>query len=559
MISLPVYPELTPEQQDAVIAPSGRSTRMEHAMSLAARTDRQGRNAARRSSASSASGTSGCPLAVELADAGYRVLGYDVSQRVVDRLNAGQSHVKDITDAAAAGGPQERALRGHHRLGRLGEPDAISICVPTPLSKFKDPDVSFIVAATEAVQRTLRKGQVDHPGEHDLPGHYARGDAARRWRAPGSRWARISSCRSAPSASIRAIRSTARGTRPRWSAASRPTACGWPAALYQPAIETLVPVSTTEAAELVKLLENTFRTVNIGLVNEMAIVCDKLGVDVWEVIEAAATKPFGFMKFLPGPRTRRPLHPDRPALPRVEDARAELQDAVHRPGRRGQHRDADVLGPQGGRGAQRRGRSVRGAAILVLGVAYKRDIDDLRESPALDIIRLLEQQGAHGRVPRSVRGALLEDGQTMHSVPLTPEALKAADCVMVVTDHTGIDYALVQAPRPAGRRHPPRDVEELARCTSRSSGAGTWAWWPGPAWPRRATTSSAPTSTRPRSPGCRRNDVPIYEPGLEPMIRRNQAEGRLSFTHRHRRGGRAGAGGVHRGRHARRARTARRT
>ena len=151
------------------------------------------------------------------------------------------------------------------------------------------------------------------------------------------------------------------------------------------------PVSTTEAAELVKLLENTFRSVNIGLVNEMAIVCDKLGVDVWEVIDAAATKPFGFMKFMPGPRARRPLHPARPALPRLEDAHAQLQDPLHRPGQRDQHRDAAFRGPQGRRRAERQGKAVRGAAVLVLGVAYKRDIDDMRESPALDIIRLLEE------------------------------------------------------------------------------------------------------------------------------------------------------------------------
>ena len=205
-----------------------------------------------------------------------------------------------------------------------------------------------------------------------------------------------------------------------------------------------MPVSSPEAAELVKILENTFRSVNIGLVNEMAIVCDKLGVDVWEVIEAAATKPFGFMKFLPGPGLGGhciPIDPHYLAWKmrglnyktRFIDLAGEVNTEMPMFWVR---KVADALNGVS--------RSVRGAQVLILGVAYKRDIDDLRESPALDIIRLLEQQGAHVEFHDPHVASYLEDGKTVHSVPLTAERLKAADCVMVVTDHTAIDYGLVK-------------------------------------------------------------------------------------------------------------------
>src|SRR6185437_8406903 len=215
-------------------------------------------------------------------------------------------------------------------------------------------------------------------------------------------------------------------------------------ALYSSCIDTIVPVSSPEAAELVKLLENTFRSVNIGLVNEMAIVCDKLGVDVWEVIEAAATKPFGFMKFLPGPGLGGhciPIDPHYLAWKmrglnyktRFIDLAGELNTEMPLFWVR---KVAEALND--------RGRAVRGANILVLGVAYKRDIDDIRESPALDILRLLEQQGARVSYHDPHVPAFSEDGHEYRSVPLTPETVSKADCVMIVTDHSAIDFHLVK-------------------------------------------------------------------------------------------------------------------
>jgi UDP-N-acetyl-D-glucosamine dehydrogenase len=384
----------------------------------------------------------GLPLAVELAKAGYRVLGFDIIQRVVDGLNDGRSHVKDITDAQL----QEALAAGRFEattdMSRLGEPDAVSICVPTPLSKFKDPDVSYIVAATDAVKRTLRRGQAIILESTTYPG------TTREILQPAleSTGLKIGSDFFLAFSPERVDPGN-----PVWQTHNTPKVVGGitehctrvAVALYQPAIERLVPVSTTEAAELVKLLENTFRSVNIGLVNEMAIVCDKLGVNVWEVIEAASTKPFGFMKFLPGPGLGGhciPIDPHYLAWKmrglnyktRFIDLAGELNTEMPLFWVR---KVAEALNDQG--------KAVKGAAVLVLGVAYKRDIDDIRESPALDIIRLLEGQGARVAYSDPHVPCFSENGQEHRSVPLTQQSVAAADCIMIVTDHSDFDYSMV--------------------------------------------------------------------------------------------------------------------
>jgi UDP-N-acetyl-D-glucosamine dehydrogenase len=385
----------------------------------------------------------GLPLAVELANAGYRVLGFDVQQKVVDGLNACRSHVKDITDAQLRTVVNAGRFSASSDMSRLGEPDAVSICVPTPLSKFKDPDVSYIVAATESVKRTLRRGQAiilestTYPGttrEILLPALESTGLAVGE-----DFFLAFSPERVDPGNPVYLTRNTPKVVGGITDACRRVAV-----ALYQPAIDVLVPVSTTEAAELVKLLENTFRSVNIGLVNEMAIVCDKLGVDVWEVIEAAATKPFGFMKFLPGPGLGGhciPIDPHYLAWKmrglnyktRFIDLAGELNTEMPLFWVR---KVAEVLNGQG--------KAVRGASVLVLGVAYKRDIDDIRESPALDIIRLLEGQGAHVSYADPHVPVFSEDGHEFHAVPVTPETVAAADCVMIVTNHSDFDYRMIK-------------------------------------------------------------------------------------------------------------------
>jgi len=385
----------------------------------------------------------GLPLAVELAKAGYRVLGHDVNAAVVHGINAGKSHIKDITDAELQAVVSAGLLSATTDPLRLAEPDAISICVPTPLSKFKDPDVSFIQAATEAIKRTLRPGQAivlestTYPGttrEIMLPALESTG-----LKVGVDFFLTFSPERVDPGNTVYQTRNT-----PKVIGGITPVCSQVVAALYQPAIDVLVPVSSTEAAELVKLLENTFRSVNIGLVNEMAIVCDKLGVDVWEVIEAAATKPFGFMKFLPGPGLGGhciPIDPHYLAWKmrglnyktRFIDLAGEVNTEMPLFWVR---KVAQALNDIG--------RAVRGSSVLVIGVAYKRDIDDLRESPALDIIKLLEGQGAKVSYHDPFVPAFTEDGHAHISVDLTAEAVAAADCVMIVTDHVGLDYGLVK-------------------------------------------------------------------------------------------------------------------
>jgi UDP-N-acetyl-D-glucosamine dehydrogenase len=385
----------------------------------------------------------GLPLAVELAEAGYRVLGFDVTARVVEGINAGRSHVQDVPTERLGKLVKAGKISATTDLSRLREPDCIAICVPTPLSKTRDPDVSYISAATASVTKTIRPGQVvilqstTYPGttrEMLLPA-LERGGL----KVGKDFFLAFSPERVDPGNPRFNTRNT-----PKIVGGVTPACTKVVTALYGPAIETLVGVSSPEAAELVKLLENTFRAVNIGLVNEMAIVCDKLGVDVWEVIEAANTKPFGFMKFTPGPGVGGhciPLDPHYLAWKmrslnyrtRFIELAGEINSEMP------EYWVEKVVSA-----LNDRGKAARGSTVLVLGVAYKKDIDDLRESPALDIIRLLERLGAKVQYHDPFIPELHEDGVALKSSPLTAETLRAADCVMIVTDHTALDYAMVQ-------------------------------------------------------------------------------------------------------------------
>ena len=395
----------------------------------------------------------GLPLAAEMADAGYTVLGFDVSQRVVDLINAGTSHVQDVPTERLRAFVKAGKLSATTDLSRMREPDCIVIAVPTPLSKTRDPDVSYIVAATESVAKTLRTGQIivlestTYPGttrELMLPALERSGLTVGK-----DFFLAFSPERVDPGNPKFNTRNTPKVVGGITAACTRVAE-----AIYAPAIERMVPVSSPEAAELVKLLENTFRSVNIGLVNEMAIVCDKLGVDVWEVIEAAASKPFGFMKFTPGPGVGGhciPLDPHYLAwkmrtlnyrtrfIELAGEINAEMPEYWVT-------KVVDALNDAG--------KAARGSSILVLGVAYKKDIDDIRESPALDIIRLLERRGAHVAYHDPHIPEFKEDSLVMRSVPLTVATVRAADCVVIVTDHSAIDYAMVgQARAVVDTRH----------------------------------------------------------------------------------------------------------
>ncbi len=384
----------------------------------------------------------GLPLVAEMAEAGYRVLGFDVTQRVVDTVNRGVSHVQDVPSERLAKYVKAGKVSATTDLSRMGEPDCLAICVPTPLSKSRDPDVSFILAATASVAKTIRPGQLvvlestTYPGttrELMLPALEQGG-----LKVGKDVFLAFSAERVDPGNPTYGTRNT-----PKVMGGITPACTRVVVAIYQPAIETLVPVSSPEAAELAKLLENTFRAVNIGLVNEMAIVCDKLGVDVWEVIEAAATKPFGFMKFTPGPGVGGhciPLDPHYLAWKmRTLNYRTRFIEVA---GEVNSEMPEYWVGKVTS-ALNAQNRSVRGSQILVVGVAYKKDIDDIRESPAVDVIRLLRQLGGEVSYHDPFIPQYREDGLTLRSVALTAEAVRAADCVVIVTDHSKLDYAML--------------------------------------------------------------------------------------------------------------------
>jgi UDP-N-acetyl-D-glucosamine dehydrogenase len=384
----------------------------------------------------------GLPLAVEFAAAGYKVVGFDVSEKAVAGINRGESHIQDVPTGRLNELVSAGLIEATTAMDRLSEVDLVSICVPTPLSKTKDPDVSFVIAASESVARTIRAGQVvvlestTYPGttrELLLPSIESHG-----FKVGHDVFLAFSPERVDPG-------------NPTWQTRNTPKVIGGITeqcrdvvmALYEPAFETLVPVESPEAAELVKLLENTFRSINIGLVNEMAIVCDKLGVDVWDVIDAASTKPFGFMKFTPGPGLGGhciPIDPHYLAWKmrglnyktRFIDVASEVNSEMPAFWVR---KVAERLNEDA--------KALRGSKVLVLGVAYKPDIDDVRESPALDIVRLLRQQGAVVQYHDPYIPELTEDGEVLTSVEFSTELVKAADCVIIVTDHSAIDYASV--------------------------------------------------------------------------------------------------------------------
>ncbi len=384
----------------------------------------------------------GLPLAVEVAEAGYPVLGFDVKSSVIEGINAGRSHVQDVPTARLRPLVESGTIRATADMDRLGEVDVISICVPTPLSKTKDPDVSYVLAAGEAVTKAIRAGQVIVLESTTYPGT-TRELLLPRIEVQGLEVGRDVFLAFSPE--------RVDPGNPTWQTKNTPKVVGGvtPAclqvvlALYEPVFDTLVPVSSPEAAELVKLLENTFRSVNIGLVNEMAMVCDRLGVDVWEVIDAAATKPFGFMKFTPGPGLgghcipidphylawkMRALNYKTRFIEVAGEVNSEMPAFWVRKVSEGLNEDS---------------KPIRGSGVLVIGAAYKKDIDDVRESPALDIIRLLLQQGARVSYHDPLVPQLHEDGVDLESVALTEDGVAQADCVVIATDHSSLDYGMI--------------------------------------------------------------------------------------------------------------------
>ena len=384
----------------------------------------------------------GLPLAVEFAREGYRVVGVDVSRKKVDLLNSGVSYIPDIPTDDLAQAVEAGLLSATTDYGVLHDVDAISICVPTPLRKTKDPDMSYIIAAADEIAKYSRPGQLivlestTYPGTTDeliVPRVLSNG-----YQVGEDVFVCFSPERIDPGNPTYGVRNT-----PKVIGGITPDCVEVAAALYGKAIDTVIPVSSTRAAEMVKLLENTFRSVNIGLVNEMAVMCDKLDVNVWEVIEAASTKPFGFMTFYPGPGLGGHCIPIDPLylswkLKALNYNARFIELASEINGNMPLYVVTKVMDA-----LNEVRQTVNGARILVLGVAYKRDIDDLRESPALDIIRLLQERGADVSYHDPYVPDLEHEGLDLASAPLSEEALEAADAVVIVTDHTCLDYGWV--------------------------------------------------------------------------------------------------------------------
>jgi UDP-N-acetyl-D-glucosamine dehydrogenase len=387
----------------------------------------------------------GLPLCTEFARAGFRVLGFDVNPEVVEGINRGESHIGDVNPQLLGALVGEGLIRATTDMARLAECDAISICVPTPLSKIKDPDLSFVLSAAHAIKPSLRAGQVIVLESTSYPGTTR--DVVLPILEEGGLSAGtdfflcFSPERVDPGNAVWQTKNT-----PKVIGGITPKCAEMGVALYSRVFDALVPVESAEAAELVKVYENTFRMINIALVNELAQVCERLGVDVWGVVDAAATKPFGFMKFTPGPGLGGhciPLDPHYLSwkmrtlafrtrmIELASEINAEMPAFVVR-------KVAEALNQER--------KAVNGSRVLIVGVAYKRDIDDLRESPAFDIIRLLQEQGAIIEYHDPHCLVIEDDGHTMvqglplYSHELDQETLSGVDCVVIVTDHSAIDY-----------------------------------------------------------------------------------------------------------------------
>jgi UDP-N-acetyl-D-glucosamine dehydrogenase len=382
----------------------------------------------------------GLPLAVVFADAGFRVIGIDPIQEKIDILNSGKSYIQDVPTETVARLVKAGRLSGTTDFAALKEADAVSICVPTPLRKTGDPDLSFIVSAAESLAPYLHQGMVVVLESSTYPGTTREMVLPRLEEASGLTvcddfFLAFSPERVDPG-------------REDWTTINTPKVLGGisgnctdvAAAWYGQALEQVVPVSSAEVAEMAKLLENTFRMINIGMVNELALMCDRLDVDVWEVIDAAATKPFGFMRFNPGPGLGGHCIPIDPLYlswklkslhytARFIDLASEINTTMPR---------FTVSLVQNA--LNDHGKPVKASRILVLGAAYKPNVDDVRESPAMDVIGLLRQKGADIAYHDPYIPHLLHDDWALDCVPDVMQAVTEADCVVIITNHRDYDY-----------------------------------------------------------------------------------------------------------------------
>jgi UDP-N-acetyl-D-glucosamine dehydrogenase len=389
----------------------------------------------------------GLPLAVEIAKAGYPVVGLDIAAGKVEEINAGESYIPDVPTEELAPLVAQGLLRASTDFDELSSVDAAVVCVPSPLNKMKEPDITYIVSAADQIAQRVHHGMLvilestTYPGtteEEILPRLTGSGLEAGR-----DVFVAFSPERVDPGNPTYHTKNT-----PKIVGGVTPE-CGRLATLfYERFIDEVVTVSSPRTAEMSKLLENIFRCVNIALVNELLMVSDRMGIDMWEVVDAAKTKPFGFMPFYPGPGLGGHCIPIDPFYlawkARQYDSHTEFIELAGKTNEQMPYwvveRVAEALNDHA--------KPVKGTTVLIMGVAYKKDIDDMRESPAVKIIEGLEERGARVLYHDPHVPHFAEDGLDMTSVELTPEVLRGSDAVVIVTDHTAVDYDMVRAEAP---------------------------------------------------------------------------------------------------------------
>ena len=383
----------------------------------------------------------GLPFATVFAEAGFEVTGIDPIAEKMAMVNAGKSYIMDVPTEMVKRLVSTGKLKGTTDYSVLKQIDAVAICVPTPLRQTGDPDLSFIISAAEGIAPYVHAGMVVVLESSTYPG------TTRELVLPTL--TEKSGLKVGEDIFVAFSPERVDPGREDWTTKNTPKVIGGmtetctevSAAWYSQALDKVVPVSSTEVAEMAKLLENTFRMINIGFVNELAIMCNRLGVDVWEVIEAAATKPFGFMKFLPGPGLGGHCIPIDPLYlswklrslnytARFIELASEINTNMPR---FVLSKVQDALNDHQ--------KSLKGSQVLVLGAAYKPDIDDLRESPAIDVIRLLQQKGANVTYHDPYIPQIHHDDWTISSIKDLSTGIKSADCVVIVTNHKAYDYA----------------------------------------------------------------------------------------------------------------------
>ena len=379
----------------------------------------------------------GLPLAVEFANAGFQVTGIDLSESKVARVNAGHSYIADVPNEILGDLVESGRLQATNDFGVISELDTVNICVPTPLRKTKDPDMSYIISACQEIARYFHPGTLVILESTTYPGTTAELVLPILLENSELEVGKDFFLCFSPERVDPGNSKYHTANIPKVVGGCTPQCTEVGALFYRQALETVVPVSSTQVAEMVKLLENTFRMINIGLANEIAMMCGRMDIDVWEVIEAAATKPFGFMPFYPGPGLGGHCIPIDPFYLSWKTKQAGIEA-----------RFIELAGHINGQmpmfvvekvqtALNSHSKAVKGSRIHILGVAYKKDIDDVRESPALDIIHILERRGAKVSYSDPHVPHLQFDGLELCS---NEAALAKADCVVIVTDHSGFDY-----------------------------------------------------------------------------------------------------------------------